>query len=82
MSYGPIPEVDEEQEHGRVWLVPAQDTNARKFAQELKAMADGTEDPAGRSAERYGKRKNRLKVRDLFADVERVPISDENRNER
>jgi len=51
-----IPEVDEELEHGGVWVVPVQDTDKGTPVQELRQVEAATEDNVGRDTEKDRKR--------------------------
>ena len=51
LPYRPIPEVDKELGHGRVWLVPVQDADERAPVQELWQMEEAAEDSVGRGTD-------------------------------
>ena len=52
-----IPEVDEELEHGGVWVVPVQDADEGTPVQELRQVEAATEDNVGGDTEKDRKRK-------------------------
>ena len=56
LSYRPIPEVDEELEHGRVRVVSVQDADKGTPVQELRQVEAAAEDNVGRDTERDRKR--------------------------